>query len=171
MGQRVSDREPTAPWVRRAGSEADTQALAAEFAVALPAGLPRALRVYLTGDLGAGKTTFVRGFLRQLGVVGPVRSPTYSLLEQYEPHGIRVLHVDLYRLAVPEDVAALGFGDFDLPGSVWLIEWPERGAGALPAPDLTLRLTAGPLEHWLEASPGSPAGERWLQRLSQPDAA
>jgi tRNA threonylcarbamoyladenosine biosynthesis protein TsaE len=154
-------------WVRRAQGEEDTQAIAAEFAAAVPRGLPHALRVYLTGDLGAGKTTFVRGFLRRLGVAGPVRSPTYSLLEQYEPPGHRVLHVDLYRLAEPEDVAALGFGDFDLPGAVWLIEWPERAGGELPPPDLTLRLTAGTVEHWVEASPGSAAGEGWLARLQQ----
>lgn len=94
--------------------------------------------VYLRGDLGAGKTTLVRGLLRGLGYQGAVRSPTYTLIEPYDAVDPPVVHLDLYRLADPEELDYLGLRDLlERPGLI-LIEWPERGAGALPPADLEL---------------------------------
>lgn len=111
--------------------------LAAAAVSQLPAG--RALRVYLTGDLGAGKTTFVRGFLRELGVRGHVRSPSYTLVEMYPVNAVTAVHVDLYRVSEGTGADALGLRDYDRAGHIWLIEWPERGAG-LPPPDIRVEL-------------------------------
>jgi len=96
--------------------------------------------VYLRGDLGAGKTTLVRGLLRGLGYQGAVRSPTYTLIEPYETVEPPVVHLDLYRLADPEELDYLGLRDLlEDPGLI-LVEWPERGAGALPPADLELQI-------------------------------
>lgn len=107
---------------------------------ALAAVLPRHGLVTLSGDLGAGKTTLARGVLRALGVAGAVRSPTYTLVEPYDLPGRRVLHLDLYRLADPEELELIGFRDLLTPTSLLLVEWPEKGAGVLPEADLAVRL-------------------------------
>ncbi|MBK1734810.1 tRNA (adenosine(37)-N6)-threonylcarbamoyltransferase complex ATPase subunit type 1 TsaE [Halorhodospira abdelmalekii] len=96
--------------------------------------------VYLSGTLGAGKTALVRALLRARGVTGTVRSPTYTLLECYETAAGRVLHLDLYRLADPEELAFIGAEEIGASDVLSLIEWPQRGAGFLPAPDLELHL-------------------------------
>jgi tRNA threonylcarbamoyladenosine biosynthesis protein TsaE len=136
----------------------------------LPTGVERALSVHLQGDLGAGKTTLVRGFLRALGVSGAVRSPTYGLLEPYAVAGRPVLHLDLYRLAEPTEVASLGLRDHDEPGAVWLIEWPERGAAALGPPDLRVTLQADRAAHHVTIEAVSQAGLRWVG-AAQPGSA
>ena len=100
------------------------------------------LVVYLQGDLGAGKTTLVRGLLRALGHAGRVPSPTYTLVEPYSLGRRELKHLDLYRIADPEELAYLGIRDMD---GILLIEWPERGVHFLPPPDLVCRLSvAGP---------------------------
>ncbi|MBI2383882.1 MAG: tRNA (adenosine(37)-N6)-threonylcarbamoyltransferase complex ATPase subunit type 1 TsaE [Gammaproteobacteria bacterium] len=118
---------------------AATQALGA--ALAREFGDRAGLVVHLHGDLGAGKTTLVRGLLRELGVGGTVRSPSYTLVEPYEARGRTVLHVDLYRLSDPAELDNLGLQDFAPDRSWWLVEWPERGGGRLPPPDLRLELS------------------------------
>jgi tRNA threonylcarbamoyladenosine biosynthesis protein TsaE len=107
---------------------------------ALAAACPRPFVIFLEGDLGAGKTTLVRGFLRALGQGGPVRSPTFTLLEPYELPGGPIFHLDLYRLADPEELAYLGLRDLVGGRSILLVEWPERGRGELPPPDLRIRI-------------------------------
>ena len=147
-------------------TEEATAALGAALARALPpTPPPRALRLYLTGDLGAGKTTLVRGLLRQLGVQGAVRSPTYSLLEHYAAGGWQLLHLDLYRLGAPQDLWGLGLADHDGERSLWMIEWPERAALVLPAADLELRLQGARAGHSIALQARSEPGERWLESL------
>jgi tRNA threonylcarbamoyladenosine biosynthesis protein TsaE len=121
--------------------------------------------IWLTGDLGAGKTTLARGFLRACGVSEMIRSPTYTLMEIHETSELTLLHLDLYRLSSAEELEPLGLREWARPGCLWLIEWPER-APLLPPADLLLRLTAGPTCHTLVASAGSPLGESWLGRCA-----
>lgn len=117
--------------------EATTAALATRLADALDGGLV----VYLHGELGAGKTSFARALLGALGVGERIKSPTYSLVESYRANGRPAWHLDLYRIADPGELEWLGLDALSDPSALVLVEWPERGAGALPAPDLVLHLS------------------------------
>ena len=121
-------------WHTHSGEETELLG-AAQLGVRPVAGMPCRV-VELRGELGAGKTTFARGALRALGVTGPIKSPSYTLIETYDPPGVSVIHLDLYRLNDPNELEHLGLADYHRPGFLWLIEWPERGAGRLPKPDL-----------------------------------
>jgi tRNA threonylcarbamoyladenosine biosynthesis protein TsaE len=118
--------------------EAATVALGGRLAAALTPGL----LLTLSGELGAGKTTLSRGIVQGLGHRGAVKSPTYTLVEPYEHTRIPVYHVDLYRLADPEELELLGLRDYLRGDSLLLVEWPERGAGFLPAADLRITMVA-----------------------------
>ncbi len=115
-----------------------TQALGGALADALPPLQHGGLVIHLQGDLGAGKTTCVRGFLRRLGVTGIVRSPTYTLVEPYTSGALTCVHVDLYRLRHPIEMEDLGLREYLAPQCVVLIEWPDKGADAVPPADLEL---------------------------------
>jgi tRNA threonylcarbamoyladenosine biosynthesis protein TsaE len=155
----------------------ETRALGTRLAASLPPLHETFVVVYLRGDLGAGKTTLVGGFVHALGVTGPVRSPTYTLVEIYEAQpgtdnatqtltpALTAVHLDLYRLADPSELEPLGLSEYAAPRHVWLIEWPERGGDHLPPPDLTISLAAGADVHKIEISAATPLGETWLNRL------
>jgi tRNA threonylcarbamoyladenosine biosynthesis protein TsaE len=122
--------------------------------------------IYLTGDLGAGKTTLARGFLHAIGITEPIRSPTYTLLETYEAAALTVVHLDLYRLRDPDELEPLGLRDLARPSYVWLIEWAERGAGWLPPPDLEVRLAVESEGHRIDARGVSSFGAACLSRIA-----
>lgn len=150
--------------------EADTPERMAEFGAALARHLPDSttgpLLLFLSGELGAGKTTLTRGLLQALGVSGPVRSPSYTLVETHAAGPLTVLHVDLYRLVDPEELEALGLRDAHAPGTLWIVEWPERAGGALPAPTLWLDLAIDEASqgrvHTVCLHQAVPAGNHWF---------
>jgi tRNA threonylcarbamoyladenosine biosynthesis protein TsaE len=133
-------------------------------AFAQDGGLIHEAAIHLHGPLGAGKTTFARAFLRALGVGERIKSPTYSLIETYDLQNLSVHHLDLYRIADADELEWLGLRDLATGQHLWLIEWPERGAGAIPAADLNVRLehAGGVRDLRLEAA--TEHGSNWLRR-------
>jgi tRNA threonylcarbamoyladenosine biosynthesis protein TsaE len=123
------------------------------------------LCIGLSGELGAGKTTLVAGLLAALGHADTVRSPTYTLIEPYRLGGIDLYHCDLYRLRDPAELDDLGLRDLAQPGSVLLLEWPERAGERLPAADLELRIAYAQEGRTIAASASSAAGRRVLGAL------
>jgi tRNA threonylcarbamoyladenosine biosynthesis protein TsaE len=121
-------------WRADLPDEAASAALAGQFARALEP--PCA--IYLYGDLGAGKTLFTRACVHALGFEGYVKSPSYGLLESYRVRGLTVLHLDLYRIEDPEELEYLAIRDLYREDTVLMVEWPDKGSGHLPAPDLAL---------------------------------
>ena len=126
---------------------------------------PASFIVYLEGDLGAGKTTLVRGFLRGLGYPGNVKSPTFTLLEPYELGDRVVYHLDLYRLADPEELEYLGLRDLLAQDATLLIEWPEQGKGMLPNADIVVDISYRDEGRSLGFRSCSAKGERLLASL------
>lgn len=121
------------------------------------------LKIYLEGNLGAGKTTFSRYFIQAFGVKGAIKSPTYTLIEPYELADRTVLHADLYRLASPIELFDLGLLEED---GIWLIEWPEKGEGVLPAADLALSLHREGEVLTIAARANSAAGDALLTSVA-----
>jgi tRNA threonylcarbamoyladenosine biosynthesis protein TsaE len=146
--------------IRDAGvlDEAQLRAIAARAAEASRKGGV----IHLEGDLGAGKTTFARALLAALGVGERIKSPTYSLIESYRAGDLDAHHLDLYRIADAGELEWLGLGDLWTPGALVLIEWPERGRGALPAADLVMHLAYAGEHRKLVAEARSERGETLL---------
>ena len=140
--------------------EAATEAVGAALAPLLRGGEV----IALSGDLGAGKTTLVRGLLRALGHTGAVKSPTYTLVESYRLPAYELHHFDLYRLADPSELDYLGLDEFLHPGAVCLFEWPERGAGVLPA-GLTLFLRRDGSGRQLQLQAEGPVAQELVKKL------
>jgi tRNA threonylcarbamoyladenosine biosynthesis protein TsaE len=147
-------------------NEARTVDLGEALAAAAP-GDGQELLLTLAGELGAGKSTLARAMLRALGVSAIIRSPTYTLVEPYEAAGQRLLHFDLYRLAGPDELEALGYRDLRRGSWIALMEWPERGGSAVGVADL-----AGNIEYFdsgrkIELVPHTAAGRDWLLGLAE----
>jgi tRNA threonylcarbamoyladenosine biosynthesis protein TsaE len=120
-------------------TEKETQQLAGKFAACCPQN--KRLIIFLSGELGAGKTFFVRAFIKSLGYTGLVKSPTYTLVETYEIDAYSIYHLDLYRLQAPIEILDMGlYDEFDQP-AIWLIEWPARAIAFLPKPDIVCHMS------------------------------
>lgn len=125
---------------------------------------PDSAVVHLHGELGAGKSTLARALLRELGVAGAIRSPTYTLIERYPlAGGGEAWHLDLYRIADAAELEFLGLDGED--PVLWLVEWPERGAGGLPAADLVISLGVEGDGRRAHMAANSPGGQAWLAAL------
>ncbi|MCX7945642.1 MAG: tRNA (adenosine(37)-N6)-threonylcarbamoyltransferase complex ATPase subunit type 1 TsaE [Hydrogenophilus sp.] len=144
-------------------TEAATAVLAAQIAPRLAAGGV----FYLNGELGAGKTTFARALLAAFGYRGPVRSPTYTLIESYPECIPPVYHLDCYRLADPSEYLSAGLHEYHEPGTLLLVEWPQRAQPYLPSPHWTLTLTIlGPNARRAHLTAHTPAAAEALTALS-----
>ena len=127
----------------------------------LAATLPQHAVIHLHGDLGAGKSSLARALLRALGVTGTIRSPTYTLVEPYAlPGGGQALHLDLYRIGDPGELEFLGLDDD--AARLWLVEWPERGEGALPRADLRVALAVAGMGREARLEAATAIGRAWL---------
>ena len=147
--------------------EPATAALARAVAEALGDGLV----CHLHGPLGAGKSSFARALLQALGVPGRIKSPTYSLVEPYDlPDGRRAWHLDLYRIADPGELEWLGLDALADPAALVLVEWPERGQGALPPVDLAVHLEHAGEGRRVRLAAHGLRGERVLARLPEAGA-
>jgi tRNA threonylcarbamoyladenosine biosynthesis protein TsaE len=126
-------------------------------------------RLFLSGDLGAGKTTLTRGLLRGYGHAGAVKSPTYTLVEPYEDPRYSIYHFDLYRINTPEEVEFLGVSEYFGETDLCVVEWAEKGKGFLPPPDLEITLEnagSGRRLHWQACSPRGLAMAARLDELT-----
>jgi tRNA threonylcarbamoyladenosine biosynthesis protein TsaE len=142
--------------------EVATLALGARLAAQLRAGN----RIYLSGELGAGKTTLTRGLLRALGFAGRVKSPSYSLVELYTVSSLNLYHFDFYRFSDPEEWQEAGFRDFFNEANICLVEWPEMARDLLPTADVKLTLAITPQATRIATlMAGSAAGRQMLAAL------
>lgn len=125
-------------------------------------------RIHLRGDLGAGKTSFVRALLRSAGVQGRIKSPSYALMESYNVSSLQFYHLDFYRLNNPQEWAEAGFRDILQENAVVLIEWPEQAGALLPPPDLDIHLEYADIGRHASLTAHSNKGRLWLTTLAHP---
>ena len=123
--------------------------------------------IYLQGNLGTGKTSLARAFLRACGVTGRIKSPSYALLETYNVSRLNLYHIDFYRFNDPKELAEAGLRDLFTPDAVVLIEWPEKAEGQLPAPDLMIRLDLLGLGRRAQVEAATQRGASWLSKLTR----
>ncbi|HEY5638213.1 MAG TPA: tRNA (adenosine(37)-N6)-threonylcarbamoyltransferase complex ATPase subunit type 1 TsaE [Burkholderiales bacterium] len=147
--------------------EAATLALGA----ALAPGIAPGRVVFLSGELGAGKTTLARGLLHALGHTGRVKSPTYTLLELYSLSRLNLYHFDFYRFRDRSEWSNSGFREHFNPDSACLVEWPEKAQDLLTAPDLWIRLAYAGEARNARLTSHSAGGAAWLQTLAAPSPA
>lgn len=160
---------PMQDWTISLPEPADTDRLGACAAQALEANLDTVHRqgfaVRLSGNLGAGKTSFMRALLRALGWQGPVKSPTFSLLETYEVSGVTINHFDFYRFEDPVEFEDAGFRDLYDAGAFSASEWSERAAPYLPEPDLVIALAEDGLGRRARIAAQTAPGEAFLDAM------
>jgi tRNA threonylcarbamoyladenosine biosynthesis protein TsaE len=142
-------------------NEADTESIGAALAETLTSGLV----IYLCGDLGAGKTTLVRGALRGLGHTGKVKSPTYTLIEPYTVSRLHLYHFDFYRFAVPEEYLEAGLEEYFEGRGVCLVEWPDKASPYIAQPDVEVRLTVAGSGRRFEATALTEAGRTCIRKM------
>lgn len=145
--------------------ELATIAIGGQLADIVKTQLKQGIVVFLNGDLGAGKTTLTRGFVQGMGHVGHVKSPTYTLVEPYDLSDWQVYHFDLYRLADPEELEYMGIRDYFNSRSCSFIEWPEKGQGMLPAPDMIIDLAYHEQQRQISLQANTALGEHLLSML------
>jgi tRNA threonylcarbamoyladenosine biosynthesis protein TsaE len=157
--------------------EDETEALAKQFAPLLTeidSSTEMAMsgrHIYLRGDLGAGKTCFVRALLRACGVTGRIKSPSYALLESYKVSNLYFYHLDFYRFSDPREWIDAGFRDILQENAVVLIEWPEQAGGLLPAPDVEINLEYADQGRKARITAYSNKGQSWLSKIILPGTA
>lgn len=144
-------------------SESDTLALGAEIAPCLSGGMV----IYLSGELGAGKTTLARGVLRALGYSGRVKSPSFALVEPYKLSKLYFYHFDFYRFTEPKELEEAGFREYFSQETVCFVEWPENAVNLLPTADLAITITTAGTGRRVDIDCGTEAGRFCLGRLSQ----
>jgi len=142
-------------------------AATARLGAALAAGIAPGRVLYLSGELGTGKTTLVRGLLRSLGVAGPIKSPTYTWVEPYSISSLDLYHFDFYRFDDRSAWLSSGLREYFRPDAACIVEWPERAAGVLPTPDTTVELSYAGEARSARVHSHSAPGEAWLSSLQQ----
>jgi tRNA threonylcarbamoyladenosine biosynthesis protein TsaE len=156
---------PQAPLAFDLPDSGATEALGVALARSFPGAEVGAI-VHLRGELGSGKTTCARALLHALGVTATIRSPTYTLVDTYSAAALTCVHVDLYRVQTTTEVEELGLRDMTGPGSLMLIEWPEKGGIAVPPPDLLLQLVYKADARSAALGAVSATGRAWLAELA-----
>jgi tRNA threonylcarbamoyladenosine biosynthesis protein TsaE len=143
-------------------------AATARLGAALASGVAPGCVLHLSGELGSGKTTLVRGLLRALGVSGPIKSPTYAWVEPYALSSLDLYHFDFFRFADKNAWLSSGLRDYFRPDAACLVEWPERAGDLLPSPDVSVQLDYDGEARRARIEAHSPAGRAWLQSFSFP---
>jgi tRNA threonylcarbamoyladenosine biosynthesis protein TsaE len=168
MNTNVASTRPTQRPLQTLERYLADAAATARVGAALAPILTAGMIVTLQGDLGAGKTTLVRGVLRARGQQGPIKSPSYGLVEHYTFSSIYFYHLDFYRFADPSEWETSGLAECFRPDAVCLVEWPEHAGNLLPSADVALSLSVAPSSdgRMLTASAYSQAGERCLSAIA-----